>query len=96
MTTASPNHQVKATIEKLLYGLGPASAGKHDDKTLLAQAEAIGETLTAIVLKGEGAKTQRSSQRVMKLLNLASDLGEAMSSEEKWLEVRKRLLGYRG
>lgn len=85
-------HQVKVTIDKLLYGLSPTSAGKRDDKMLLEKADAIGETLTAVVLKGEDAKTKRSSQRVMKLLNLASDLGEAMSSEEKWLEVRRMLL----
>ncbi len=89
-------HQVKVTIDKLLYGLGPASAGERDDRTLLEKADAIGETLTAVVLKGEDAKTKRSSQRVMKLLNLASDLGKAMSSEQEWLEARKRLLGYRG
>ena len=88
-------HQVKATIDKLLYGLGPASAGEHDDRTLLEKADAIGETLAAVVLKREDVEAERLSRNAMKLLNLARDLGAAASSEQEWMEARGMLLSKR-
>ncbi len=88
-------HQVKATIDKLLYGLGPASAGEHDDRTLLEKADAIGETLAAVVLKREDVEAERLSSNAMKLLNLARDLGAAASSEQEWMEARGMLLSKR-
>jgi len=83
--------QAKATIDKLLDGLGPHTKEELDDKVLREKADGIGDALATVILKGEDVQTEPSSRKAMMLINTAANLANALDSEQDWLQVRTEL-----
>lgn len=86
------HRQVKVTIAKVLDALGPIASIDHDDKQLLDRAEAVGDVLAATIFQRDNVPMEHTALTAMRLVNVASELAVAMSSEEEWLKARSRLL----
>ena len=83
--------QAKATIDKILDGLGPHTKDELDDNVLREKADGISDVLATVILKGEDVQTEPSSRKAMMLINTAANLAKALDSERDWLQVRAEL-----